>query len=305
MNTQPLAELSPLPDPLLWRELLSGNRQHIAHATEAISTAGLTDEYAESLLNARRRHARRERRWLWFINFSMPYTERERRSAFLALTALWGALGRELAMALDAKASHFDRDRAHKALVRRRDQRAVKALVSALLEGHALEDWQCISTLGSLGDAQAAEGLLAYLGMDTATDQPISQILEFGVEVGRTLRTLNAQNVLPYIESCLQRSLPRQRIGAALALAGWGDEKLATLLLPLFEDEHPQVRLAAVIAAGELKAAESAIPLQAVISDPDPQVRAAVEGALQQVLTANAQRAVRVGRMQPASVGQR
>src|SRR6185436_11223429 len=97
---------------------------------------------------------------------SILYTERERRSAFLALTALWGALGRELAMALDAKASHFDRERAHKALIRRRDQRAVKALVNALLEGHALEDWQCISTLGSLGDVQAVDGLLAYLGMD-------------------------------------------------------------------------------------------------------------------------------------------
>jgi HEAT repeat protein len=76
-------------------------------------------------------------------------------------------------------------------------------------------------------------------------------------------------------------------------------------LLPLFEDEQPQVRLAAVIAAGELKAAESVIPLQTALADADPQVRAAVEGALQQVLTANAQRAVRVGRMQPASIGQR
>ncbi len=305
MRKQALSRVSNQSDVAVWRKLLSGSRLRIAQAVAEITAAGLTDEYADRLLKARRRHARCERHWLWLINFNTPYTERERRSALLALTALWGVLGRELAMALDPKASHFDREPAHKALVRRHDQRAVKVLINALLDDSALEDWQCISTLGSLGDAQAADGLMAYLGMDSTVDRPVSRILEFGIEVGHALRMLNSPNALTHIETALNGSLARQRTGAALALGGWGEERLAVLLSPLFEDDNPQVRLAAVMAAGELKASESATPLRSALSDPDSQVRAAAEGALQQVLASTAKRSIRTSRMQPIGIGQR
>src|SRR5215831_13467568 len=101
--------------------LLSGNRERIGKAVEEITALGQNDEYAARLLAARRRNARRERRWFGVITISTAYTERERRSALVALSLLWGALGRELASALDPKATHFEREHAHKALVRRRD----------------------------------------------------------------------------------------------------------------------------------------------------------------------------------------
>src|SRR5262249_32503737 len=149
-----------------WRKLLSGNRGQITKAAAQIRSEGLTDEYAAHLIAARRRDARRPRRLLGMVTVTAPYSERERRSALTALGLLWGALGREGAMALDPKASHFDREHAHKALARRRDQRAVRPLVDALLGGYALEDWQLIPTLGALGDQRAADALVQYLGLN-------------------------------------------------------------------------------------------------------------------------------------------
>src|SRR5262249_44831616 len=157
----------------------------------------------------------------------------------------------------------------------------------------------CISTLGSLGDVQAASGLMAYLGLDSSIVRPTNRILEFGIEVGHALRTLNAPNTLAQIEAALTGTLAQQRIGAALALGGWGEDQLATQLTPLFEDDNPQVRLATVMSAGELKSSDSVAPLRAALSDPDEQVRTAVEGALQKVLAAHAKRSIRNTRMQP------
>src|SRR5207302_9121248 len=105
-------------------------------------------------------------------------------------------IGRELTMALDPKASHFVRDRANKALFRRRDQRAVRPLIDALLSGHAPEDWQCIPTLGALGDLHAADALVQYIGLDR--DQACiadSALIDIGIDVGRSLRELNARDV--------------------------------------------------------------------------------------------------------------
>ncbi len=148
------------PSEVVWQNLLSGNREKIAAASAAVHDDGLTDEYAGYLILARRRDVRRVRRLLRLIPFRSAYTERERRSALSALGLLWGGLGRELAVALDPKASHFDRERAHRALRQRRDQRAVQPLMSALVDGQAIEDWQCITTLGALGNPDAADGLL-------------------------------------------------------------------------------------------------------------------------------------------------
>ncbi len=300
LNAQPVDSLQPelqvesllsAPNPVLWRRLLSGNRERIAEAVTTISEANTDDVYAPLLLKVRRRRARCERRVIGLVTFTTPYTERERRSALSALGLMWGAPGRELAMALDPKLTHFDRDRAHKALIRRRDQRAVRPLIEALIDGHALEDWQCIATLGALGDLRAVNGLLTYVGLDAQVERPINIALDFGLEVGRALRTLNAKEAIQRIQQAITAPLPRQRASAALVLAGWNDDTLAPLVLPLLEDETPAVRLAAVTAVGELKANAGLTALQNHLNDPDPQVRLAVERALQQVITANAQRA--------------
>ena len=287
-----------LPQLAVWRRLLSGNRGQIAKATAQIRAEGLTDEYAALLLATRRRNARRPRRLLGMVMLATPYSERERRSALTALGALWGALGRELAMALDPKASHFDREHAHKALARRRDQRAVRPLVDALLGGYALEDWQLIPTLGALGDLRAADALVQYLGLNQDKARvPDSAVLDIGIDVGRALRELNAQEALNVARDARLSPLPHQRIGAALVIAGWADEKLAPLLVPLVEDRISLVRVAAINALGELKAAASMIPLQALAADSDADVREAVERALQQVTLANAQRTVKAGKL--------
>ncbi len=286
-----------VPDPVLWRTLLSGNREQLARAVEQIASAGVTDEYAVLLLAARRRGARRERRLLGVMPLKTGYSERERRSALTALGLLWGALGRELAMALDPRAKHFDRERAYKALIRRRDQRAVRPLVDALLSGHALEDWQCIPALGALGDMRAADGLLRYVGLNAETASVSdSALLDIGMDVGRALRELNALDALQVAQDARLSPLPHQRAAAALVIAGWGDEKLAPLLVPLVEDHVSLVRVAAINALGDMKAAASMIPLRALVSDPDPAVRLAVERALHQVTMANAQRAVKAGK---------
>jgi HEAT repeat protein len=285
------------PDPALWRKLLSGSREQLAGAIEQIKTAGLTDDYAAFLLAARRRGARRERRLLGVMPLKTGYTGRERRSALTALGLLWGALGRELAMALDPKARHSDREHAYKALIRRRDHRAARPLVDALLSGHALEDWQCIPALGALGDLHAAVALLRYVGLNAETAiVSDSSLLDIGMDVGRALHDLNALDALQVAQNARLSPLPHQRAAAALIIAGWGDEKLAPLLVPLVEDHVSLVRVAAINALGDLKAAASMIPLRALVSDPDPAVRLAVERALHQVSTANAQRAVKASK---------
>src|SRR5260221_8033392 len=99
---------------MLRRMLLSGNRERIGKAVAQVNAMGQADEYSAFLLAARRRNARRERRWFGIISVTTAYTERERRSALTALSLLWGALGRALAMALDPRATHFEREHAHK-----------------------------------------------------------------------------------------------------------------------------------------------------------------------------------------------
>ena len=286
------------PQPGVWHRLLSGNRGQITKAAAQIRAEGRTDDYAALLLAVRRRDARRPRRLLGMMALSTPYSERERRSALTALGLLWGALGRELAMALDPKASHFDREHAHKALARRRDQRAVRPLVDALLGGYGLEDWQLIPTLGALGDQRAADALVQYIGLNQEkAGVPDSAVLDIGIDVGRALRELNAQDALNIAKDARLSPLPHQRIGAALVIAGWADEKLAPLLVPLVEDRISLVRVAAINALGELKAAASMIPLQALAADSDPDVREAVERALQQVTLADAQRTAKASKL--------
>jgi hypothetical protein len=275
-------------------------------AAEQISAAGQTDEYAALLLVARRRNARYRRYLLGIIPLTTGYAERERRSALTALGVLWGALGRELGMALDPKASHFDRELAHKALIRRRDQRAVGPLIDALLSGHALEDWQCIPTLGALGDLQAADALLRYIGLYAGTDRsPTHSILDMGIDIGRALREMNARHVLPTVQNMLTSPYAFQRTAAALVIAGWGDDNLAASLIPLLVDPVTQVRVAAINALGELKAVIAYEPLQESVTDPDPDVSAAAEKALQQVTLAHAQRTARLSKIKHPKLIQR
>lgn len=299
MNLQ-IVSPSPLtlsPQLTLWRMLLSGNRERIGKAVEQINGLGQNDEYAARLLGARRRNARRERRWFGVIAITTAYTERERRSALTALSLLWGALGRELALALDPKATHFEREHAHKALVRRRDQRAVQPLIDALLEGHAVEDWQCIPTLGALGDLRAADGLLRYIGLNQESAcVDIEALLDIGIDVGKALRNLNAHSALLAAQGALNSPVAHQRVGGALILAGWGDESLAGIVVPLVEDHSDFVRRAAITALGELKAVASMMPLRASLTDPNPKVGAAAERALQQVAIAEAQQALKAGK---------
>jgi hypothetical protein len=293
LNEQP-AEL--LPQPSLWRKLLSGNRDRIAEAVSQITSAGLADDYAAMLLVVRRRNERRTWNLLGMLSFTTNYGERARRSALTALGLLWGALGRELGSALDPRASHLDREHAHKALVRRRDQRAVRPLIDALLSGHALEDWQCIPTLGALGDLSAADALLTYIGLKSVI--PINDaVLDLGIDVGRALRELNACAAIHTVQAALQSDSLEQRSAASLVLAGWGDKKLVQDILPLITDTERRVRIAAITALGELKTGESLPVLQASLNDPDEAVRAAVERALQQVTIATAHHTVKTGKM--------
>jgi HEAT repeats len=294
------------PNAILWQSLLSGNRETIASAVDEIHKEGLTDEYAGYLIQARCRGVRRRRHLLGFLTIKTAYTERERRSALSALGLLWGGLGREVAVALDPKGSHFDRERAHRSLRQRRDQRAVQPILGALIDGQAIEDWQCIDTLGALGNLEAADGLLQYLGLDSDTkDRPISLILDFGLEVGRALRSLSADHARDTALGSLTAAHASQRAAAALTLAGWQDEYYADKLLPLVEDSDPHVRLAAVIALGELGAAAALQPLEKRLFDPDSQMRFAVEKALQQVMESKARQALKAGQFHPAILAQR
>lgn len=294
------------PNPGLWHDLLSGNRGRITKAVETIKASGLVDEYAAQLLAARRRDARHSRRRFGIAWGMAAYTERERRSALTALGLLWGVLGRELATALDPKASHFDRERAHKALSRRRDQRAVRPLIDALLDGHALEDWQCIPTLGALGDTRAVDALLQYIGLNRdKASIPDNALLDIGVEVGRALKDLSAGQALELAQEMCLSPLVHQRAGAVLVIAGWGDESLVDLIVQLAQDPAVAVRLSAVTALSELKAAVSISTLQTLADDVEPQVRQAVERTLQQVMLAQSRQPERKSKLKRPNLKQR
>jgi HEAT repeat protein len=280
------------------RHLLSGNKARIAQAVAYIHAAGRTDEFAEKLLVIRRRRAQFVRRFFRVPLFRLAYSERERRSALSALGALWGHFGREIALALDFRASHFERGNAHNALIRRRDQRAIQPLVSALIDGHALEDWRCISTLGALGDLRAAEPLVQYMGLGTpASDSdnlPGARpwALDAGVEVGRALRLLKACDARAALAAALNSQVAHQRAAAALALAGWGDAQDVNAIQTLLGDPEPVVREAAVTALGELREPAAIDALKEALSDPDARTAAAAERALQQIVTTPSRRAI-------------
>lgn len=275
------------------RHLLSGDKERIRQAAALIHAAGRADEVAEYLLVVRRRGVKDVRRVFEVPLFRLPYSERARRSALSALGALWGPMGREIALALDFKASHFERGDAHNALIRRRDQRAVQPLIAALLDGHALEDWRCISTLGALGDQRAAEPLVQYLGLNAPGDvvqRPWA--LDAGVEVGRSLRLLKACDAKARLAAGLSSSFAYQRAGAALALAGWGDAGDLSGIQALLRDPEPLVREAAATALGELREPEAIDALKEAVWDQDVRTASAAERALQQIATTPSRRAI-------------
>lgn len=284
---------------MLMRHLLSGDKERIGQAVTYVNAAGRTDEFAEKLLVVRRRRAQTVQRLFRVPLFKLRYSERERRSALSALGALWGPMGREIALALDFKASHFERGDAHNALIRRRDQRAVQPLISALIDGHALEDWRCISTLGALGDLRAAAPLVQYMGLaelaskSSAASSAHPWALDAGIEVGRALRLLKACDAKTKLAAALNSPLSYQRAGAALALSGWGDTADLSAILALVRDPEPVVREAAVTALGELREPEAIDALKQALSDPDARTAAAAERALQQVATTPSRRAIR------------
>jgi HEAT repeat protein len=291
-----------LPRRGLWRQLLSGNRERISKAVAEINAAGQADDYAGLLIVARRRRQRHTWRVFGRCLLLWPYSERERRSALTALGALWGPLGREIAVALDAKATHLEREHAHNTLIRRHDQRAVRPLIDALLDGHALEDWRCISTLGALSDLRAADALIRYMHLNVAPEKSLhgermrTWALECGVEVGRALRRLRATSALEVVLAALKSASPFQRAGSALVLGGWGDPAYAQKIVPLLRDADPTVRESAATALGDLR--EEPMPavadaLRAVLSDSDPKVAAAAERSLQQIATAPSRRKLR------------
>lgn len=287
----------------LWRMLLSGNRARIAQAVERINQAGQADDYAALLLVMRRRAVYR----VWYAGqlrlLRLLYGERARRSAQSALGLLWGPLGRELATALDPKASHFDRAGAYKALVRRRDHRAVGPLIDALMADETPENWQCIAALGELGDLRAADALLAYmnLGEGQPNDSPIpAHRVDVGIEVGRALRGLNARSGLPRLQAALSSPDPSRRAAAALISGGWGEDRkftdaLIPALMALTGDTEVKVQRAALTALGELKALPALEIARAHLQDADSDLRAAAERAHQQILAAHPTRPRRYG----------
>jgi len=284
--------------------LLSGSRVRIRAACTWIYEAGRTDEYASLLFKARRPQARRDRRafrLLGGLGVRSLYTERERRSALVALKMLWGPLGRDLGVALDHKAPHINRENAYKAIVRRRDHRAVQVLIDALLDEQVPEAWRCIATLGALGDQRAADAFLCYMavevGVGAAVSNPLeldgwpSWTLESGFEVGRALRGLNAPKAFKKVKEALLSPESYQRAAAARIVGGWGDELLAGHVIALLKDPEPLVREMAAHALGDLKAAEALDPLRIALNgDSDAEVRSAAERALDQITVEQTQR---------------
>jgi HEAT repeat protein len=283
-------------EPHIWRMLLSGQRERIADAVAQIAPRH-RDDYAAMLVEVRRRDAVKARRMFRVVPHARRYSERQRRSALTALSLMWGSVGREIAIALDPKASYFDRVAAHRALVRRKDQRAVRPLIEALNSGNALEDWRCIATLGELGDLRAAAALLEYmrLGEDNDLDVPL-RCRDVGIEVGKALRGLDAKAAFGIAGQCLGSGNPTRRAAGALVVAGWGDEALGPALLPLLTDSSPLVRAAAAVALGELKVFSALDVLYERIGELDGEVRAAAEQAIQQITKAQAERVSRARR---------
>jgi len=296
MNSAPARRLMNTPQ---WRMLLCGDRDRIASAVAQINARSQADEYAALLLIIRRRHARKT--VLPLMPFTLPYSERERRSALTALGLLRGAMGRELGTALDPRATHFDRHRAHEGLARRRDRRAAGPLIDALIEGHALEDWQCIPTLGVLGDIRAADALLCYVGIvgDSGGDREP----DLGVDIGKALKNLNARDAFDIARAALDSPLAHRRATAAMVVAGWGDESLGSLLLPLLDDPESRVRACAITALGDLKVVAAMDALRSGQYDSDAEVRIAAERAYQQISTAYAHRTVKAGRITRSEQG--
>jgi HEAT repeat protein len=172
-------------------------------------------------------------------------------------------------------------------------------LIAALIDGHALEDWRCISTLGALGDLRAAEPLMQYLGLEAigggSTAAPVSRpwALEAGIEVGRSLRLLKACDAKTRLVAGLNSPISDHRAGAVLALAGWGDTSDRGAIQVLLKDPVPVVREAAATALGELRDPEAIDALKEALRDLDTRTANAAERALQQIVTTPSRRGIR------------
>ena len=82
------------------RHLLSGDKERVGQTAAYINAAGRTDEFAEKIAGCTAA-ARTDSAAVFKVPLlKLPYSERERRSALSALGALWGPMGREIALAL-------------------------------------------------------------------------------------------------------------------------------------------------------------------------------------------------------------
>jgi len=280
-----------MPGRKVWRMLLCGERERIKDAAHQLTHSEMRDQVVLQLLRLRRGEIQREWRIAGWVVRRIPYSERERRSALTALTVLWGSTGRALGIALDPHVSHSRRGLAHDTLRRKRDQRAVRPLMEALLSRNTPEPWRCISTLGSLGDRTAGDALIGYMGFDSGLRDrhdykvlPINddELLDQGIEVGRALRRLDAQSAWRQVHPALNGDYsPKLRAAAALIAAGWGDPAHALSVQEMLGASEKFVKLAAITALGELRPESVMLLVPPFVSDPDPEISAAAEGAIQ------------------------
>lgn len=295
-----------VPASTLWDELLSGDKSRMAVAVETINRDGQAEDFVSLLFAARRDQAQRERRLLGLIPLRRLITERERRAALSAIALIWGTLGREVACVLDPRATYHDREHARQSLIRRRDARAIRPIVEAMIAGSAPELLQCILLLAALGDQRAAEGLLRYVGLSRpdSPSRPWEVIHEFGIEVGKALRTLNVKSALETVTAALNGENAYRQGAAAVVLAGWrgvesADPVLTGRLLALLSNTgatDDSLRLALALALGELRVTEARLPLERLLSSPNLALSHAARSALEQINIANAQRAVKAGK---------
>jgi hypothetical protein len=98
--------------------------------------------------------------------------------------------------------------------------------------------------LGELGDPRAVDALIEYIQQVTTqmTEPQQSAIPDIGLDIGRTLRTLNGKYIVP--PDLLTSAYPHQRAFGVFLMAGCrqlGAETASALL----QDPDPGVRAAA------------------------------------------------------------
>jgi HEAT repeat protein len=154
------------------------------------------------------------------------------------------------------------RRRAAEALGRLGDPRAVEPLIDALEDGNPFVRRAAAQALGQLGDPRALERLRDALQCEDGGMRMMA---------AQALGQLGEPAPAPLI-AALQDGDSKARIGAAQALACFGDARGVELLIDALEYAHPDVRTVAVGALGQLGDPRTVKPLIDALGDEDSRV---------------------------------